>query len=342
MTTSIRSLRALALAALLASSSGAQAVQQIVMVIPRPARNTEAAFQNFLRNRGVQAEYTIVTYSGRPQDGPALVDKLRSLKPDLIYSWGEPTTLAVAGTAATPRPQDFIRDTPIVFAEVADPVASKLVESLERPGRNLSGVSHVAPLAAQMRALRSFAEFRKLGYVTNPRDPLSLAVRAELQRSAARHGFELIDEVVPYDGTGQPNAHLLRQTISKVAARGADFLYIGPGALLSFTLRDVVTGAALDAKLPTFCATENATGSPPRCLFGLLPSSPYAGRLAAYKAAQVLIDRKPIASLPIETLDRFTLFINMPVALALEKYPPLELLDAAELIGARTAPARER
>jgi len=340
MTTSIHALIFSCLLCCLCS--GVQAAQQIAMVLPRPVRNTEAAFQNFLRNRGVQAEYTILTYSGKPQDAPALVEKLRSLKPDLIYSWGEPTTLAIAGPAATPRPQDYIRDTPIVFAEVADPLASKLVEDLDRPGRNLSGVSHVAPLVAQMRALRSYSEFRKLGYITNPRDPLSLAVRRDLERVAARSGFELIDEVVPLDALGQPDVRLLRQTIARVAARGSDFLYIGPGALLSFTLREVVTTAALEAKLPTFCATGNATGSPPRCLFGLLPNSPNAGRLAAYKAAQILIDRKPITSLPIESLDRFTLFINMPVALALEKYPPLELLDAAELIGERREPARGR
>lgn len=334
--------RALAVAAWLCLCTGAQAAQQIVMVLPRPARSTEAAFQNYLRNRGLQAEYTILNYSGRPQDAPALVERLRALKPDLIYTWGEPTTLAVAGPTASPRRQDFIRDTPIVFAEVADAVASKLVDHLDRPGRNLSGVSHVAPLQAQMRALRSYSAFRKLGYITNPRDPLSQAVREELQRATAEFGFELIDEVVPFNKLGEPDARALREIISKVAARGADFLYIGPGALLSFSLREVVTSAALQARLPTFCATENTTGSPPRCLFGLLPNSANAGRLAAYKAAQVLIDRKPIASLPIESLDRFTLFINMPVALALEKYPPLELLDAAELIGAPSEPARER
>jgi putative ABC transport system substrate-binding protein len=340
MTTSATSARALACAAMLALCVGAQAVQRIAMVLPRPARNTEAVFQNFLRNRGVDAEYTFVVYSGRPEDAPAMVQRLRALKPDLIYTWGGPTTLAVAGPAATSRPQDFIRDIPIVCAAVANPVASGLVESADHPGRNLSGVSDVAPLVAQMRALRSYAALRRLGYILDPRDPISRVVHEELARIAAQSGFELVDETVPLDPFGRTNMRLLRETIFRIARRGADFLYIGPGALLSFTLRDAVTGAALDAKLPTFCATENAIGTPPRCLFGLLPSGPNAGRLAAYKAAQVLLDHVPIERLPIEALDRFTLFINMPVALALQSYPPLELLDTAELIGAEAAGGR--
>lgn len=333
----VRCLHGLALAVLFCGFSAAAAPYRIAMVLPRPVRDTEAAFQNYLRNRGVQADYTILHYSGKPEDAAALVTQLQELKPDLIYTWGGPTTLAIAGPIATARPRDYIRQTPIVFAEVADAVTSKLLDDLARPGRNLTGVSHVAPLAAQMQAMRSYAAVRKLGYIANPQDPLSHGVRAELGRMGRQMGFELVDEVVPFDAGGRADVRLLRQAISRIAAQGADFLYIGPGALLSFTLREVVTTAALEAKLPTFCATENASDSPPRCLFGLRAGGPNAGRLAAHKAAQILLERQPIASIPVESLDRFSLFINVPVALTLQMYPPLELLDVAELIGVPAA-----
>ncbi len=75
----------------------------IVMVLPRPKSDTERAFEEYFAKRGVSLHTTVIFYSGRPDDQPALITRLRRLAPDLIYTWSTPTTLAVAGrSAATP------------------------------------------------------------------------------------------------------------------------------------------------------------------------------------------------------------------------------------------------
>jgi putative tryptophan/tyrosine transport system substrate-binding protein len=53
-----------------------------------------------------------------------LLAAIRKIKPDLIYSWGTPTTLLIAGTTKKP----IIQDVPIIFTTVAEPVKSELVE----------------------------------------------------------------------------------------------------------------------------------------------------------------------------------------------------------------------
>jgi putative ABC transport system substrate-binding protein len=67
---------------------------------------------------------------------PLLARQLLDLKPDLIVAQGTP------GLAAA---RDTTRTLPIIFAEVTDPVGQGFVESLSRPGGNLTGFAPAAP-----------------------------------------------------------------------------------------------------------------------------------------------------------------------------------------------------
>jgi putative ABC transport system substrate-binding protein len=56
------------------------------------------------------------------------------------------------------------------------------------------------------------------------------------------------------------------------------------------------------------------------------------GRLTAAKAQAILLERRSPAEIPVETLERFTYLIRLPVAQRLRLYPPLPLLRYAEII----------
>jgi putative ABC transport system substrate-binding protein len=313
---------------------------RIAMVLPRQEQDTEVAFKDFLKRRGISAQFTMIAYSGNAADGPKLVQQLRQLQPELIYTWGTPTTLAVAGPAITASPASFIRDIPIVFTEVTDPVGSGLLSNAEVPGRNVTGVSHVAPMATQIKALRAYARFEKIGYLTNPAEANTLVVRRRLEDLAATLGLEILNESVPLDADGRPNPATLPLLIQRIAARGAEVLYVPPSTFLAFTHRDLVTRSALAVGLPTFCTTETIVRNSD-CLFGLFASGPSMGRFAAYKAAQILAEHKSVGLVPAETLrGEFSMLIQMRVAIALKRYPPIGLIDSAEVIPAQsTAPS---
>ena len=309
----------------------AQAPSTVVMVLPREEQNIEAAFRDYLKKRPVPARIEVLRFSGKAEDGPALVAQVRQLKPDLIYAWGTNTTLALAGPADAGAASGFIQDTPIVFTEVTDPVGSGLLRQLDPPQRNVTGVSHVAPLAVQLNTMRTYRPFKRLGYLTNPNEPNSALVLAALRKLGGATGFEVVEEVVPPDARGNPDPATLPALIQRIAAKQVDFLYIGPSTFLAFTHRDLVTQAALQARLPTFCATESIVRKA-SCLFGLFSSGNNVGRFAGYKAAQVLLEKQPVGKLPAETLQRFSLLINMQTARALALYPPLQLLNVAEVV----------
>ena len=319
----------------LLGSSMAQAtdtpVKKILMVLPRDETNVEIAFRDYLKKSNASTEVELLRYSGREADGPTLVAQVKKAEPDLIYTWGTGTTLAVAGAYDTSHPEEFVRHIPIIFTAVTDPVGAKIVSQLSPPKRNVTGVIHVAPLQVQLNAIRSYRPFTRLGYFIDPKEPNSQLVLQALRNLGVTMKFELVEEAVPLDAQGNPVSAELPGMVARMAEKKIDLLYIGPSTFLAFTHRDLLTQSALDAGVPTFCATETVVRKA-KCLFGLFANGNNVGRFAAFKATQVLYESKPVNQIPAETLQRFSLLINMPTAKSLKLYPPLSLLNVAEVL----------
>ena len=109
---------------------------------------------------------------GRLDRLPRLVDELVANKVDVIYTNGYPPTLAAKqGTTI-----------PVVAIAAGDPVATGLIESLARPGGNLTGVSDVAAelTAKRMELLKEIAPgLRRVAMLWNADDPaMTLRYRA--------------------------------------------------------------------------------------------------------------------------------------------------------------------
>lgn len=261
---------------------------------------------------------------------PELVAEARALRADLIYTWGTPVTLAVAGRAGAVDPARHVTDTPIMFTMVASPVGSGLVGALASSGRNLTGASHVVPLGQQLGAMRAYRRFERIGILYNPAEPNSVLNVAEWRAAAARERFELVEQAVALDAKRQPDPASLPRRLDRLAARRVQLLYLGPDSFLA-AHRKLVTEGALARRLPTYSATESALRDG-KALFGLVSGYEAVGRLAAHKAAQILIEKIEPAAIPIETLARFSYLVNMTVAAELDLYPPIKVINYAELL----------
>ena len=96
----------------------------------------QEAFQNlgYVEGKNFQFEYR--NAEGKLERLPELAAELARAKVDVIF------TASAEGVSAA---QQATKSIPIVFGTVQDPLASGLVESLARPGGNVTGVSAVAP-----------------------------------------------------------------------------------------------------------------------------------------------------------------------------------------------------
>jgi len=302
---------------------------RIAVVTYRGRTRVEDGFEAYLAARRLPAEILWHDIDRDKARLPGVVAEIRRQSPDLVYTWGTTVSLGVLGSFDAVDPARHIVDIPAVFTLVADPVGAGLVQSMASSGRRVTGVSHMAPVDAQLRAMRAYRPFRRVGLIYSPNEKNSRLVVAQVAELGRREGFELMARPFPLDDAGRPDGSGAAEMIEALAADGADWLYLPPDSYLTTLAADVLARAA-ERRLPTFASTEALVKA--GALTGVVSRYESVGQFTAFKAEQILYGGRDPASIPVETLSRFSLQVNLPVARRMDMPPPLAMFDYAELI----------
>lgn len=305
--------------------------RRILMITYRGRTEVEDGFLEYLRAQGRTPEIIQRDVGQDVRRLPAILDEIPRLAPDLIYTWGTPVTLGVAGTWQDPDPSGRVGSIPVVFALVSAPVAAGIVPSRTQQGRNVTGAVHVVPTETQVRAMAAYREFSKVGLLYSTTEPNSRAVAAEMDALCAATHRTAIHRHFGLDAAGRPTAGGLERLIAELREEGAEWFYLVPDTFLG-TVYDRVIPASIEQRLPTFGVTELAVRQF-SALTGLISRYRSVGRLAAVQAEAILYQGVSADQIPIETLKRFALLINLHTAKALGGfYPPIEMLNYADVI----------
>src|SRR5207344_3448574 len=130
---------------------------------------SHTAFLNGLRNHGwIDGRNLIIEwrYAQSQDHVPALAAELVALSPDLLIAIGPQTAVALKSATAT---------IPIVFVAVGDPVGIGLIQSLARPGGNMTGLATFVPGMAgkHIEMLREIVPTAsKIAVLANPGNPI--------------------------------------------------------------------------------------------------------------------------------------------------------------------------
>ena len=302
----------------------------IYMVVWRGETDVERGFQTFFRERGIPAEITILDLARDRSRIPAVLSEIRAAKPDLVHTWGTSTGLGIFGPREGAEPGQFLDDIPGMFSLVAYPIEAGLVESLEDPGRALTGTAYLPPLQSQLDAIFAYRPWTRFGMIYNPLERNSLINLEQMRTASRERGFELLEAEVPLDSEGKPDPTVLPNLVQELALKGMDFLYIGPDSFISIN-SETVTREAISHGIPSFAGTEFGFQSS-RSLLGLVSRYFLVGKLAGLQAERILVEGQPLAEIPVSSLSRFTLLLRMPVAQELGLYPPMNLLPLAEIV----------
>jgi putative ABC transport system substrate-binding protein len=301
------------------------------MILWRGETDVERGFRNYLTEQRADVRIDVFNLDKDMGRLPGILSQLRANPPDLVYTWGTSITLAVAGTWDARDDTRPLPKVPIVFTMVAAPLETGIAPPPDTPPRRwVTGVSHIAPLPAQIKAIRSYLPLTKLGIVFNPLEANSRSNVSALRRLGRELGYSLVSAAVPIGADGQPEAGAITRRVGDLAKQGAQVLYIGPDSFIG-SHRDVLTAAGIENGLPCFTATELEVRDG-AAMFGLVSRYDMVGRLTAAKVLAIVRDHRAPDTIPIETLERFSYLIRMPVARQLKLYPPLPLLRYAEII----------
>ena len=332
----MRTLRAVFCIALLACAlvadrdAVAQRPFRIYAITFRGMTEVERGFQEYFAARRIPVQITWRDLARDNTKMAGFIDEIRATRPDLIYTWGTSVTLGVVGPYDAIDRQKHITDIPTVFTMVAAPVLAKIVPDLATSKRNLTGVFIVAPTETQMKAMASYRPIKTLGMLYTPTEQNSVVVLDEVRALSKKMGFTVIAKPFKLDGAKKVTNEGAADMVREMKQQGADWLYLPPDSYLNTQTKSIIIPAAMEVKLPTFASTEGLmeTGA----LMGLVARYHSIGQFTAYKAEQILVQKKRPADMPIETLKRFSLQVHMEAVEKLKLPPPLPMFNYAELI----------
>jgi putative ABC transport system substrate-binding protein len=244
---------------------------------------------------------------------PTLAAELVAMPVDIIYAGGTPAARAAKIASVKARPA-----VPIVFAMASDPVAEGFVESLNRPGGNITGVTSIAAALAPKR-LDLVREFLRddaaVAILINPVNPLSRAERRETEIAAEVIGQRLA--VVTASNEGEIDEAFA--TIKKQKHVGA--LIIAADVFFYSQMQRLATLATQHA-LPVIGPLREFAVEGGLLSYGA--SIAEVNRQAGIITGKVLKGARP-ANLPVQQPTKFELVLNLKTAkrLSIEISPKL-------------------
>jgi putative ABC transport system substrate-binding protein len=279
----------------------------------------QAFLQGFSQYGWVEGKnFTIEWRSSNGHDDrlPGLAAELVALPVDVIVVVG--TQVAAAAKQATST-------IPIVFANTADPVEAGLVQSLARPGGNLTGTAqHTSEVAAKkLSILRELLPgLVRVACLQNPSNSSNQADIRELQGAATRLGLQL--QIL--DVRSEPDIDP-----AFAAARGAraQALYVESDQATVIASQRIVALAERE-RLPAIYSVRGGPGNGGLMYYGATGTQTMTR--AGYYVDRILRGAQP-ADLPVEQPNNYEFVVNVKTAQALGiTFPPQVAAQVTEWV----------
>jgi putative ABC transport system substrate-binding protein len=115
-------------------------------------------------------------------------------KPDLILAIATPSAQTCAQAL---KKAPHMKNTPMLFSAITDPILAGLVKDLGNPGGNITGVSDMLPLDKHMEMVKKFIPGLKLlGVIYNSGEANSQSSVKLLKNVGKKMGYEVVDATV--------------------------------------------------------------------------------------------------------------------------------------------------
>ena len=219
-----------------------------------------------------------------------LTHQFAAEKLDLIVAIGTSSAVIVAKE---------IKDVPIVFSTVYNPITAGIATSWKSSGNNTTGTSTLMPMDKVIKKLMLLRPVKRLAVLYTATEKNSESVLKDLQAVQGQFGIKIVPVLITTDED-------IDQILPE-ALRTVDAVYVTGSNLVNSRVRTVVD-MANRAGVVTVSHLEDLVEK--GVLFGLCADSYALGRLAGEKAVKVLRGAAP-SSIPIETLSAYQTVVNM-------------------------------
>jgi putative ABC transport system substrate-binding protein len=250
------------------------------------------------------------------------INRLPALVADLLR---QPVAVIVGNFNAALAAKAATTTIPIVFASGGDPVSDGLVNSLNRPGGNVTGINFLGGALGgkRLELLRQLVpKAMIIAVLVNPNRADTEAERRDVLAAAQALGQHLLVLDISSDQD-------IEAAFATAVQRGVGAVFVGTGAFTN-SFRERLVALAARHALPTSYSQREAVVAGGLMNYGT--SIPEAYRYAGIYAARIIKGEKP-ADLPVMRSTRFELIFNLKTAKTLGlEVPPMLLALADEVI----------
>ncbi|GHU80682.1 ABC transporter substrate-binding protein [Spirochaetia bacterium] len=140
-----------------------------------------------LEARGVKAEIDRQNANGDANTAAQIAAKFKSDRVNVAVGIATPVAVALANT---------IKDVPVVFSVVTDPVGAGLVSTLEKGQGNVTGLSDAIPTGDHIALFKELANIKTLGYIYTSSEANSISALALVEAACKNLGLQLVTQSI--------------------------------------------------------------------------------------------------------------------------------------------------
>ena len=290
-----------------------------IAVLAAADHSYDRAFRNRLAELGWQEGRNVqIEFRSAKSDinrARSLADELAKMRPDIFF---------VNNTQMAQLINAKVRDIPIVFVFVPDPIGSGLVASFARPGGNMTGFTNFEPSIAGrwLQLLKDVTPgLNRAGILLHAENPTTAGYEEAIQVAGAKLGVQ-INPASVRDG---PSIDAAIETFAREPNNGL----IVPPSALSLQFLDQIIELAARHQLPAMYPYTEFVSAGGLMEYGI-------DRTALYQQAASYVDRilrgAKAGDLPVQAPTKFEFVINLNTAKALGLTVPRSILLIADQV----------
>ncbi len=264
-----------------ADASGKAYRVGISKIVSHPALDaTEKGIQDELAELGITATFDLQNANGDVNTATQIATKFKSDKVDAVVAIATPTAVAAANA---------IKDIPVIFSVITDPVGAGLVGADNMGQGNVTGLSDRLDVLQNLTLFARVAKIKTLGYIYTSSEANSASSLADVKAACQKLGINLVEQSIT-------NSSEVKQATEAIVKR-VDGIYLTTDNTVFSALPSLVE-VALAAGKPVFSA--DTTGAMEGgCVIASGFDYYKAGRATGKILADVLGGKAP-SSIPVK------------------------------------------
>ncbi|MCJ8010919.1 ABC transporter substrate-binding protein [Paenibacillus sp. KQZ6P-2] len=276
----------------------------ISQIVEHPSLDaTREGFLAALKDAGItEGDNLTVNYKNAQGDSAnnlSIAQTIASEKEDLVLAIATPSAQAIV---------QQVKDKPVLFAAVTDPLDAKIVSNLDKPGGNVSGVSDTNPAAVQKLmdfVAKNFPNIKTVGLVINEGEPNAVVMAKNAEDALSKHNIKLVKAAVT-------NTSEVKQAAQSLVGR-ADAIFITLDNMV-VSGADTIIQVANENHIPFFSSDRDTVE---KGAFATVGFKYYDhGYQVGQMAVDILKNGKNPGDMKVTMQDKLDLILNLKAAAA--------------------------